>query len=422
MKDDLKYIDELYKSGLAGLTESADSSVWRKLYLSLLWMRYKWFLIIGVVLLILGLGGYGFYNNAVSHEASVANGAAAVKSISEKTSNKHFAKEPDSKQTMISKSSNNPVISYSGKEKVGINDSGNPNKSDVEEAENTEGSRRLQNLSKMNALNAGVVLAVPPDTIIFGANRNIVSGLRNTKQNGFLVSLFGGPSMNRPVISGYDAEYIDYRNSHEQSSPGWSAGVDIKYRFKHWSVGTGLTYSVYRQYYDYQNLHGAYNPDNSYFEYDTTWMWVYDPPVIGKPIVKGIDSTWVKVYDESKADNSGYNEVGYFEIPVMIGYHFNVNRFIVEINMGASVGFLHRSTFNVPDFNDYHKIITVTNVNTTMFNYIASATIYYQLSDKLWLFASPYYKQNLHSVFNKDYPVDEHFKTFGLNLGVSFGL
>ena len=310
----------------------------------------------------------------------------------------------------------------SGNKTIDFNNSESHIFNNLKKADNPSAGRNLPYQSQLDALNIKTVLATQPDSILFGANRITPPDLRHSNQNGFFINMFGGPALNHQVISGYDAEYLDYRNSHEQSSIGWSAGAEVKYRFNRWSVGTGLHYAVYRQYRDYKHINRVYNPDNSYFEYDTTWMWVYDPPVIGKPIVKNIDSAWVKIYDEYKIDHSGYNEISYFEIPLTVGYRFHSNRFIVELSMGASVGFLHRSVFKVPDFNNYQNITDVTDVNTTMFNYIASATLYYQLSEKMWLIAAPCYKQNLQSVFNKTYPVDERFNTFGLNLGISFRL
>ena len=429
MKNDLKYIDEIYKAGLSNITAEADGSVWRKLYVALLWMRYKWFFIIGGIVLVAGLAGYTFYNDSASPSAQLTGKQAIVKKTAQNPDSKPSVtelpatgKRDDNHSALPEKNNITTQTANPGKKTADFNGLASHTVNNFEKSDTPSVGRNLPYQTQLDALNINIARATQPDSILFGSNRITPRNLRHSKQNGFYINMYGGPALNRQVISGYDAEYLDYRNSHEQSSTGWSAGAEVKYQFKQWSVGTGLLYSVYRQYRDYQHINRIYNPDNSYFEHDTTWMWVYDPPVIGKPVVKNIDSAWVKVYDKYKIDHSGYNEISYFEIPLTIGYRFHSNRFIVELSMGASVGFVHRSVYKVPDFDDYQKITDVSDVNTTMFNYIASATFYYQLSEKMWLIAAPCYKQNLQSVFNKTYPVDEHFNTFGLNLGVSFGL
>ena len=428
MKNDLKYIDDIYKAGLSNLTAEAGGSLWRKLYVALLWMRYKWFFIIGGIVLIVGLTGYAFYGNSVSTPVQLTGKHAIAEKTMQKPDNNLSVTElpvtgkRDASHSLLPKNNITTQTTNPGKETLDFNDSESHTANNLEKADSPMAVHKLPYQTQLDALTIKTVLTTQPDSIVFGANRITPHNMHYSKQNGFYIDMFGGPALNHQVISGYDAEYLDYRNNHEQSSTGWSAGAEVKYQFKQWSIGTGLLYSVYRQYRDYQHINHVYNPDNSYYNYDTTWMWVYDPPVIGKPIVKNVDSTWVKVYDEHKIDHSGYNEISYFEIPLTVGYRFSSNQFVVELSMGASVGFVHRSVFKVPDFNNYQNITDVTDVNTVMFNYIASATFYYQLSEKVWLIATPCYKQNLRSVFNKTYPVNERFNTFGLNLGVSFRL
>ncbi len=428
MKNDLKYIDEIYKAGLSNLTAKAGGSLWRKLYVALLWMRYKWFLILGGIVLIVGLTSYAFYGNSVSTPVQLTGKHAIAEKIMQKPDSKLSVSglaatgKIDVTHSVLPENNNTSQTVTSGKRTIGFNNSENHTTNNYKKVNNPPAGRNLLCQTRLDALNINIALAQQPDSILFGANRITPRDLHHSNQNGFFITMFGGPALNRHVISGYDAEYLDYRNSHEQSSTGWSAGAEVRYQFNRWSIGTGLLYSVYRQYRDYKHINRIYNPGNSYFNYDTTWMWVYDPPVVGKPIIKNVDSTWIKVYDEHKIDHSGYNEISYFEIPLTVGYRFSSNLFIVEFSMGASVGFVHRSVFKVPDFNNYQNITDVTDVNTVMFNYIASATFYYQLSEKVWLIATPCYKQNLRSVFNKTYPVNERFNTFGLNLGVSFRL
>jgi len=58
-------------------------------------------------------------------------------------------------------------------------------------------------------------------------------------------------------------------------------------------------------------------------------------------------------------------------------------------------------------------------VNKTMVNFIANASLYYHLSNRVSIYASPYYKQNLQSVFTNTYQQKQRFNTFGINFGVN---
>ena len=432
MRDDLNYIDKLYKSKLTGISEEAGIAVWRKLFWSLLWWRYKWYLLISAVVVLMGFGLFSLYtsNNTDIDGLSNTTSMTEVKSSPlrgnngadmtvtgnaqayETTSQGQTAPE-ESVSSLLSATSQN-----SANRQVETYTSVVSGSNSVDDNQNKQEDDSY--LAILEAKNATLNIQLPSDSIKLGDNRRtdiVPFGIKDKK---YSLDIYSGYFLNGTGLSGYDKEYLDYRNNYEANGPGWSAGVVFEYHLKNWSLGTGINYSVYRTWRDYNYSYNTYDPDNSYYDYDTTWFWIYDAPDIGRPMVKEIDSTWVKVYKENKVDNSGYNHVSYLEVPLLVGYRFRMNHWSIKLNTGVSVGFLTSNYYKVPDFNNYQQIVEVTQMNRVMLNYLVSVTLYYQLDEDLSLFVAPVYKHNLQSIFKTNYPVKEQFKAFGLTLGVSY--
>ena len=103
----------------------------------------------------------------------------------------------------------------------------------------------------------------------------------------------------------------------------------------------------------------------------------------------------------------------------MLGYRYTHKLLTFELNAGASAGFLVYSNFKAPSLSNHEDVLEIKDMNKTMFNFISNFSVYYQLNKTTSLFISPYYKQNLNSIYQENYPVNQKFKTFGLNFGVN---
>ena len=430
MKDELKYIDELYKSNLENYQEESGKDIWKNMRWMLFWMRYRWIMGIGLVVLFLSIGSFFFMNT--SGDTEISNTIENNKTESTlhtnsqpeevlQTENSTYSTiQNDATNTIsLSKTTDIPVLNNSQPSinlPIETNEISNIN----ETSTNSLITNHDISLEEIDRKEFNNNITGLPDSNLLGYNRRTDIQLQPQTNHRFSLNIYAGPAISQLDISGYNSEYLTYRNDNESSKPGWSMGMDIKFHIKNWVISSGLNYSVYNQLRSYSHSFQVYSPDDSYFNYDTTWNWVFDPPNYGTPIVAGIDSSWVEVYNIITIDNSGQNKLKYFEIPVMVGYSFNSNLFTFEINAGVSAGFLVYSNIKVPDFNNYDDIIIVEQMNNTIFNIVANASVYYHINPKISVFVSPYYKQNLVSVFNNDYPVKQIFKTSGINLGISF--
>ncbi|MFA5417675.1 MAG: hypothetical protein WC341_04370 [Bacteroidales bacterium] len=431
MNNDFNYIDEFYKNSLSDYKEEAGKRVWENLRWTLFWMKYKWFISLSSIALILGVSALGFYhfsNSADTYSKVTLNGGhksemmLAYNSENENESlyANGFSSDPEQ---VISEYQQAEQSSLSG---IGIRsiEAGIENADELsqfDDSRNSETTRKEHafTLSGMASQPININLTLNPDSLLMGANRYVEPIQSSMKHQWFSMNFYGGPSFSNTHISGANAEYIDFRKANESASPGWSLGTDFRFHVKNWVFSTGINYAVYSQKRSYQFHYQEYSPDDSYYHYDTTWVWLFDPPDFGIPIISGIDSSWVKVYHDKIRDHSGQNQVRYFEIPVLVGYSTSTSRFTIELNAGASVGFLTYSKISIPDLYNYNEMVEAKEVNKTMFNFVANTSLYYHLSNKVSIYASPYYKQNLQSVFTNTYQQKQRFNTFGINFGVN---
>ena len=431
MKDELKYIDEFYKKNLVDLNEKATNKTWNNLKWTLFWLRYKWIIGISAFVILLGLVSV-FYvgtNNTPKITTSIIdNNKTEIVEITNsitktKKSNKEiFASsiEQDNAAEYNSSTTNSNIptlvldqITAKSKEEP------------IEESNNNYNIKKPVVdynliLTEISNRSENVVISGEPDSTVFGYNKREDVLAAKQKKHRLSANIYAGPAFSLSEISGYDSEYLAVRNSNESNKYGWSLGIDLKLHLKNWVITSGLNYSIYNQSRSYSHNYQEYSEEDSYYQYDTTWVWFFDPPNYGVPIMVDVDSSWVDVYNTVTVDNSGVNQLKYFEIPLLVGYQVNANLFSIEINTGISAGFLLYSNVKVPQFTNTDEIVSASEMNNIMFNFMANASVYYHISSTTSIFVSPYYKQNLQSIFSNDYPVNQQFRTYGLNIGINF--
>ena len=448
MKNDLKYIDEFYKNNLEGLQEETETDVWGKLKWTLFWWRYKRLLTAGTIIALASLAIILPYTMINSDSASSdINKSITQQNIDFKQDQNSNALPVDINNEKDVDEQTNTIVEETSIENsasqitlvVDANTSSetytalNAESSNLNEANYSSNpepvvfdsyieSSSLQKqffLSQLESANVDFLIFLLPDTSLMGMNRRTDLPAPGIKKQWLSLNIFIGPSYSQSLLSGNDSEYLGLRNTNEANTNSFSVGSDLKVHIKNFVITTGINYAVYNQNRYYKNIYQVYSPEDSYYEYDTTWVYVYDPPDYGTPVVSSIDSTWKEVYNQVIDDYSGVNRVEYFEIPLMLGYRYNRNLFTIELNAGASAGFLVYSNIKAPSLSNHDEIVSIDNMNKTMFNFMANMSVYYQINRTTSLFVSPYYKQNLNSIYEENYPINQKFKTFGLNFGVN---
>jgi len=431
MKDDFNYIDELVKDSLEGFREEAGTEVWEKLRWTLFWMKYRWYIGLSSVLLLLGVSAFVTWqlpvhtaNQMVQTNLDEPNSQLLL-AYNQEVENHALFEDANASGTNVMEPGTDIFASqHTEAENVHMDPVGhvpnfNPGQEMTNSSDQMYSDRMFLTLTGLTALPFSTSLTTKPDTNLIGYNRRTDLHVQPVKKQWLSMNLYAGPSLVNSSLSGVNSEYLNLRNDNESDAMGWAVGSDIRFHFKNWVFTTGISYARYNQNRRYIHQYQEYSPGDSYFDYDTTWVYIFDPPDYGVPMVSKIDSTWVKVYNEVTIDQSGKNRVSYFEIPLMVGYTMHHNRFSLELNAGASVGFLTYSNVWVPDEFNSPELLKVNQMQATMYNVVANASVYYHLDRRTSLFVSPYYKQNMRSIFNDNFTQTQHFNTIGINFGVN---
>lgn len=114
-----------------------------------------------------------------------------------------------------------------------------------------------------------------------------------------------------------------------------SLGADLKVRNNGWFFSAGLSWSRVGQKVNFDIETPDLNSLLSHYDYDTTWVYIYDPPYYGEPFPASIDSTFVAVYNRQKY--RGTLAIDFITMPLMAGYE--LKRDEISLSCGAGLAF-----------------------------------------------------------------------------------
>lgn len=448
MNNDLNQLDKLYHKSLANYSEKASAYAWTRMRWRLLWLNYGKYIYgtIGAISL-LTLGYFAGLQFAPDPPLPDQPTMIVEKDNSQSLAETSSIRENEPNQEELSVASPVPVETLeetpqnSSENLTSTSGSENPGTSESVDYKTYEEARFNHPISENNktTLHGLAVLSAMNEReddihLQLASNRELADesgGFQDTKtpiesdlkSKWLSIGFYLGPAYNMFSLKAdptYD-DNLNYRKENESNTVSWSAGADLRFNIRNWYIQTGLSYSTYTQGRNYNYTFKALDSLASQFETDTIWGWVFDPPNIGDPIILGYDTTYVPVYNEI---NEGTNSWRYLEIPLLLGYKFNKGRFAFDIGTGMSYGFFLGASGNVPDLYDENSFDEIEPLvqQRNMFNYILQIGFSYHLTPNWSLNISPYYKQNLHSVFDNNYPINQRFSTLGINFGLRVDL
>lgn len=424
-------LDNFYKEAFAGFEYKTSENFWLKVKMRLFMNEYKYYAagiaavaLIGTVLY-LGLSDEKANSIADTNPATNSILGAAQPEIvfSEITENDKIGiqEEIASTRPAIHNSNSesiNSTVSQTDVNNYSLNEEPNNTvlTAEVPASIEAKNKREVYSSEFLSAASLLELNNLQPELLYDSASNLFIP---NQKVR-FSLLMSVSPSYNVANLQSMPA-YDDVKNyqlAHESSAISYSAGLDFQVTFKKWFVQTGLAYSRFKNNRNYNYSFKAYDSLNSQYVNDTTWGWLFDPPVIGEPIVIGIDSVFVPVYNEI---NEGANEWDYLEIPLLLGYNFNKSRFTVNIATGFSYGIFIKAKGNVPSIDEKNVFTNLSDsknkLNQQQLNYILQVGISYHITPDWSIMANPFYKQNMRSVFDNAYPIEERFRTFGIKFG-----
>ena len=135
-------------------------------------------------------------------------------------------------------------------------------------------------------------------------------------------------------FSGFEAGTTGHLELRDQGS--WllapSVGTGLRYQKGNWYVAAGIAWKRIGQKVDFNLTTNDLDNQLSYWKYDTTWIYIYDPPFYGEPWPASVDSSFVAVF--KKQSYSGVLAVDYLSIPLMVGYRLREG----GVSVGAGFG------------------------------------------------------------------------------------
>lgn len=112
------------------------------------------------------------------------------------------------------------------------------------------------------------------------------------------------------------------------------AGVGLRMSKKGWFASMGLHWNRVGQKVNFDVATTELDSRMSHYEYDTTWVWIYDPPYYGEPFPASVDSTFVSVYQRQMF--RGTLATDYLTIPLLLGYEYRSGALALSAGAGLS--------------------------------------------------------------------------------------
>ncbi|MCD4790487.1 MAG: outer membrane beta-barrel protein, partial [Bacteroidales bacterium] len=424
MSDNLKHIDEYYKKHLKNLEADTSRDRWRKLSLMLFRKKYGLWIVLLLITASAAIIGIMSVTNEQNNDDYTRPGENQISNrdlISDDSATGSLALQ----ETM---SSLRNLKKYKNATKTLSHKISQNKKLEAEITSNSDdfttgylSKLTFKNISEFKISEKEIVIpeiAGRPDSTDFAHTPDTLTGnsFKPSRATSWSMDIYIAPSYVTKSLSAdpiYD-DYINFRKNSEVPIYTTGLGAEIKFSINKWFIQSGINYSVYGDNTKYNFITKTIDSLNCYYNVDTTWVWIYDPPFSGEPYPIGFDSVWMPVYKETESSASIQNRYIYIEIPVLFGFHTTKKKLNFEIGTGISFGFLISAKGNLPDLTN-NSLVEINNstefIRSTSINYILNAGIQYQINKRISIIVKPNYKRNLSSLFKDDYPIKQKYST-----------
>ena len=293
------------------------------------------------------------------------------------------------------------------------------------------------------------------------------------------VNTFGS----NPNHNGGSDELKSLFNKSYSNDISYSFGISANYDYKNWRVSSGLDYTViqeefnyetqtsgtnivkkytleengfysdihenisytyeYREGFTYDTIHTDYTvikyEYENYTVLDTVWRYKIDSVFISNmDTIAHIkyDTVRVATYDTSyysSVDTNIYttyyqniNKYTYIEIPLSIGYAFNIKKFAIRPTVGALFGIMLNAKGNGISTTNKNEVYSLSEMDLPFMNIQVSMFVgigfEYKIQENLALSFQPFYRRNLSSIYSEESVLDKRFSGLGASFGLSFYL
>jgi hypothetical protein len=219
--------------------------------------------------------------------------------------------------------------------------------------------------------------------------------------------------------------------------------ISAEYLFKaNWGIQLGISYNAIQEDQAHRGLglidNSYWNDiDKSYWDFqqkqitvqDSTWWlggwWQYPPrqdSITDSTYISKYDRIHVTKYDTTDKDFKSKQTIKLIEIPVLLTYNFNKERWNFQIASGMSFGFYSNSNGQIIRPGDPVNLESSSKslFNSIQYNYLLQTELGYSLSDHWQINARPQLKMNLNSIYNVSSGFQHKYMFYGANIGVAY--
>ncbi len=205
------------------------------------------------------------------------------------------------------------------------------------------------------------------------------------------------------VNSDISEDYIKYRKNSEKALISYSYGGNINYNFKNLTFQIGVSYTKLGEEFSKKIVKNK----------------------IDSTIIIVLDTFQIVKYDTNKITNfyNTTNEYNYFEIPLITSYNIKNKTTIFSMKMGIITGFFLNAKGQSISLKDINETIEINNDLPFMklnFTFLVGIALEYKLDFRTSIIIEPYIRQNINSIFKKNYEISQKYRSTGLKIGVKY--
>lgn len=248
----------------------------------------------------------------------------------------------------------------------------------------------------------------------------------------------------RLSVGNYWSESFNTASSNVQTY-GQNRNIEFsaEYLFRpNWGIQVGISYNNMVEEQAHRGLGVINNSywnevDNSYWKYqeqqitinDSTWWlggwWHYAPyqdTVIDSTYISKHDQVYVTKYDTTAKNFKSEQKIKLIEVPVLISYNFNIERWTFQLASGMSFGFYSNSSGQIIRPGDPVRLENSSSslFHNIQYNYLLQTELGYNITDQWQLTARPQMKMNLNSIYKNESGFRHRYLFYGVNVGVAY--
>lgn len=254
---------------------------------------------------------------------------------------------------------------------------------------------------------------------------------------GFSAMVYGGPSylLNNSTRTEAYTEGIYSRHT-DDNITGMNAGFGLRYHVNNFFVHSGVQLGSFGEKTSFDwtesyNQHFGFDSTMSItteYTYDSIDFIVLNNDTI--VVTQAVPTSWDTTYSAYSIDSTmnedhqrkTRNQYRFIEIPLMLGYRFEYQRFSIDVASGIGVAipygakgyYLANGTLQPMDNNEQMYKHTVVN-------YLLSAGVHYHLNRRTSVSFMPMYRTNLTRLHtNSEARLPENYHSFSANFGLTY--